>query len=233
MKEIKALVACEESQKVCFELQDMGVEAFSCDMKEPSGNDWTCHILGDCTPLLNGNCTFKTMDGMSHTIEGKWDLIIAHPPCTFLTNAGACRMFRKQYDGEYQMVNINRLKEGILARELFMRCLNADCDHIAVENPIPMSIWQLPKYDQVIQPYEYGHPYSKKTCLWLKGLPKLQPTEIVTPTISWVSGGSKKADGTPRENKGEKFRDSKTKSTTFLGVAQAMATQWISYLRNQ
>jgi hypothetical protein len=104
--------------------------------------------------------------------------------------------------------------------------LKADCPRVAIENPIPSSIYCLPKYSQVIQPYEFGHPYSKKTCLWLKGLPVLRPTKIVKPICSWVSGGSKKADGSPRENKGMTFRDSCTKSKTFTGIAEAMAEQW-------
>jgi hypothetical protein len=165
------------------------------------------------------------MDGKKHTIEGKWDLIIAHPPCTYLSNAGAARLF--PHKGE---LNQERYEKGLQAKEFFMKMLDADCDHIAVENPIPSRIYGLPKYDQIIQPYEYGHPFSKKTCLWLKGLPKLQPTEIVEPEISWVSGGSKRPDGTPRDNKGMKFRDSKTKSKTFPGIARAIAEQFSRYI---
>lgn len=112
------------------------------------------------------------------------------------------------------------------AKEFFLKVLDADCERVAIENPIPSGVFRLPKYTQVIQPYEFGHPYSKKTCLWLKGLPKLEPTEIVEPKISWVSGGSKKADGTPRSNMGMTFRDSKRKSKTFQGIAKAMTEQW-------
>jgi hypothetical protein len=112
------------------------------------------------------------------------------------------------------------------AKEFFMQIYNADCDRIAIENPVPSGVYRMPKYTQVIQPYEYGHPYSKRTCLWLKGLPQLQPTNIVEPVCSWVSGGAKKADGSPRSNKGMTFRDSKTKSKTFEGIAKAMAEQW-------
>lgn len=124
------------------------------------------------------------------------------------------------------MVNVERLKNGILGRDLFMRMLYANCERIAVENPTPSSIFCIPKATQVIQPYQYGHPYSKRTCLWLKNLPPLLPTNCVLPKGSWVSGGSKKADGSPRENKGETFRDSLTKSKTFPGIAKAMAEQW-------
>lgn len=153
-------------------------------------------------------------------------MLIAHPPCTYLTNAGAARLFRNVHDGEFQMINVERLKNGILGRDLFMAMLNADCPRIAVENPVPSNIFCLPPASQIIQPYEYGHPYSKRTCLWLKGLPPLIPTEIVKPICSWVSGGSKKADGTPRINKGETFRDSLTKSKTFPGIAKAFSEQW-------
>ena len=107
-----------------------------------------------------------------------------------------------------------------------MEFWNAPIERIAVENPIPSGVYRLPKYTQIVQPYEYGHPYSKKTCLWLKGLPSLQATQIVQPICSWVSGGSKKADGTPRENKGTRFRDACTRSKTFPGIAKAMAEQW-------
>ena len=163
------------------------------------------------------------MDGTIHMID-KWDLIIAHPPCTYLSNAGAARLY-KIIEGE-TYINRNRFEAGMDAKEFFMEIYNADCEKIAIENPVPSGVYRMPKYTQVIQPYEYGHPYSKRTCLWLKGLPLLQPTNIVEPICSWVSGGAKKADGTPRINKGMTFRDSKTKSKTFEGIAQAMADQW-------
>ena len=108
-----------------------------------------------------------------------------------------------------------------------MNFYNADCDKIAIENPIPTRIYELPKYSQIIQPYEHGHPYSKKTCLWLKNLPELQPTKIITDNIiSWVSGGSKDQNGNPRKQHSTKIRDAKTRSKTFPGIAKAMAEQW-------
>lgn len=151
-------------------------------------------------------------------------MIIAHPPCTFLSNAGAARLY-KIINGQ-RWVNWERYCNGIAAREVFLKMMNADCERIAIENPIPTGIFNLPRYTQVIQPYYFGHRYSKKTCLWLKNLPPLLPNDLVTPICSWVSGGSKKADGTPRENKGMTFRDSFTKSKTFPGIAKAMAEQW-------
>lgn len=220
-------MACEESQRVCISFRNKGWEAYSCDIVDPSGGYPEWHIKQDVLPLLDGNCSFTTMDGVEHSIEGKWDMIIAFPPCTYLTNAGVCRLFRKSELGEdWRVVNLERLRNGILARDFFMAMLNADCEKIAVENPTPTKIYCLPGYTQIIEPFYFGEPYKKRTCLWLKGLPKLKPTKMVEPVISWVSGGSKKADGSPRDNRGEGFRDSKTRSTTFWGIAEAMAEQW-------
>lgn len=221
---MRILIACEESQTVCKAFRAKGHEAYSCDIQPCSGNHPEWHIRGDARPLLNGNCSFITDGGVWVNIPSTWDLLICHPPCTYLSNAGAARLF-KVIDGK-SYIERERYEKGMDAREFFMACLNANCEKIAVENPIPSSVYRLPKYTQIIQPFEYGHPYSKKTCLWLKGLPKLMPTDIVEPQISWVSGGSKKADGTPRENKGMKFRDSKRKSKTFPGIARAFAEQW-------
>lgn len=164
-----------------------------------------------------------TMDGQTHDV-GRWDLLIAHPPCTYLSNAGAARLY-KRFDGK-SYVELERLNNGLDAKEFFLEFLNAPIEKIAVENPIPSGVYRMPKYSQIIQPFEFGHPYSKKTCLWLKGIPPLEPTEIVKPVCSWVSGGSKKADGSPRSNVGTRFRDSKRKSKTFPGIAKAMAEQW-------
>lgn len=223
---MRVLVACEESQAVCTAFRELGHEAYSCDILECSGGHPEWHIKGDVLPLINGSCEFTTMDGQTHTLDGEWDMLIAFPPCTYLTNAGAARLFRNVWDGEFRMINENRLREGIKGKDFFMAMLNARCRKIAVENPVPSSIFCLPKPTQSIQPYQFGHPYSKRTCLWLKGLPPLMPTKMVQPLMSWVSGGSKKADGSARENKGETFRDSLTKSKTFPGIAQAFAQQW-------
>lgn len=221
---MKVLIACEESQAVCIAFRAKGHEAYSADIQDCSGGHPEWHVKGDVLPIINGNVDFVTMDGTAHRIDGKWDLLIAHPPCTYLSNIGAARLYKKI--GEKSYVELERLNKGFDAKEFFLKFLNASIDKIAVENPIPSGVYRLPKYSQVIQPYEYGHPYSKKTCLWLKGLPKLQPTDIVKPKCSWVSGGSKKADGTPRDNCGTTIRDSKRKSKTFEGIAQAMAEQW-------
>lgn len=219
---MRVLVACEESQAVCKAFRERGHEAYSCDLQESSGGHPEWHINGDVLPLINGNCVLNTEDGNTHIIKGKWDLIIAHHPCTYLSNAGAARLYPKQ-----GQLNQERYQKGLKAKAFFMEFYNADCDKICIENPIPTRVYGLPPYSQIVQPYEYGHHYSKKTCLWLKGLPNLKPTEIVTDNIiSWVSGGSKDHKGNPRKNKGTTFRDAKTKSKTFIGIANAMADQW-------
>ena len=149
---MKILVACEESQAVTIELRKLGHLAFSCDIIECSGGHPEWHIQGDALRLINGNCIFMTADEEWHQIQGKWDMIIAHPPCTYLSNAGA----RWLYAG--QKLNQERYALGLQAKEFFMAFLNADCPRIAVENPIPSNVYNLPKYTQIIQPYEYGHP---------------------------------------------------------------------------
>ena len=216
------LVACEESQRVCKAFRDRGHIAFSCDVIEESGGFPEWHIQQDVLPLLDGCCSFRTCDGVEHTISGKWDLIIGFPPCTYLTAAGACRLYpvKGQIDPE-------RYELGKRAAAFFMAILNADCEKICIENPTPMKVFELPKYNQVIEPFQFGHPYKKRTCLWLKGLPKLEPTQIITENIvSWVNAGSKDAHGNPRKSKATTFRDARTRSKTFEGVALAMAEQW-------
>lgn len=150
----------------------------------------------------------------------RWDMIIAHPPCTYMANAGAVRM---RVGGVLQQ---ERFAKAMDAKAFFMRFLDADCPRIAVENPTPMRIIGLPPCNQVIQPYEYGHPYSKRTCLWLKGLPPLMPTEILAYHEPYVNGGCKDANGNYRRFQGRKDRDQKTRSKTFPGIARAMAEQW-------
>ena len=221
---MNVLVACEESQTVCLAFRRKGHNAFSCDLQSPSGGHHEWHILCDATTLLKAkDIAFATMDGEEHFVD-KWDLLVAHPPCTYLSNAGAARLYKK-IDGE-SFVNVNRLNKGLDAKGFFMQFINAPIARKAIENPVPSGVYRLPKYTQIVQPYEFGHPYSKKTCLWLVGLPNLLPTEIVKPICSWVSGGSKRADGTPRENKGMRFKDSVRRSKSFAGIAEAMATQW-------
>ena len=170
---LNVLIACEESQAVCKEFRALGHRAFSCDVQDCSGGFPEWHVKGDVLPLLNGDCTFKTSDSHTHTQRGPWALLIAHPPCTYLSNAGA----RWLYKGG--QLNEERYKNGLDGKAFFMRFIKAKCSSIAVENPIPSSVYEMPPYTQIIQPYEYGEPWSKKTCLWLKGLPPLVPTNIV------------------------------------------------------
>lgn len=225
---LNALVACEESQAVCKALLEMGHNAFSCDIQPCSGGRPDRHIQGDVLPLINGHCEFETMDGQEHHIDGKWDLIIAHPPCTYLSNAGA----RWLWTG--QKLNEERYAKGLDAKEFFMKFWNADCPRICIENPVPSSVYNLPECTQFVQPYEYGHPYSKKTYLWLKGLPPLKPTEIIADHKPFVSSGSYSKTHDPKY-KGASRRggSAKSRSKTFPGIAKAMAEQWNKYIEEE
>lgn len=217
---LNVLVACEESQAVCIEFRALGHRAFSCDTQECSGGHPEWHIQGDVLNLLQGG-VFVTMDGTSHIQNGKWDLIIAFPPCTYMTNAGAVRMRVK---GEIVPERFAKSQE---AKAFFMKFYDADCDHICIENPTPMKIVGLPPYTQAIQPWQHGHPYTKRTCLWLKGLPDLKPTKIIRDGVEpYVNGGCKDAHGNYRRFQGRNERDPKTRSKTFPGIAKAMATQF-------
>lgn len=209
---MRILVACEESQAVTIEMRKLGHEAYSCDIYECSGGHPEWHIQGDAIPLVNGNCCFNTMDGSEHRIDGKWDLLIAHPPCTYLSNAGARFLYPKG------VLNEERLAKGLEAKEFFMHFINADCDKIAVENPIPSKVYGLPPYTQTVQPWMFGHPVQKKTCFWLKGIPKLNPTDIVAERQSTKIPGN-------WFNHGGKERQ-KNRAKTFPGIAKAMAEQW-------
>ncbi len=219
---MKVLIACEESQAVCKAFREKGHEVYSCDIIDCSGGHPEWHIKQDVLPLLNGNCEFETTDGTKHYLHGKWDLIIAHPPCTYLTNAGA----RWLWAGG--KLNEERYKKGLEAKEFFMRFIDADCEKIAIENPIPSAVYGLPKYAQIIQPYEYGHPHTKKTCLWLKGLNQLKPTNIVEPVKGkrfQQKNGKWRYSCWEMEQKGGKER-ARERSKTFPGIAAAMAEQW-------
>jgi len=218
---MKVLVACEESQRTCTAFRERGHEAYSCDIQECSGGHPEWHIQGDALEILRGECEFLTADGTKHKIEGRWDLIIAHPPCTYLTNASAVRMRVK---GKIQP---ERYAKAMEAKRFFMAFLNADCEKICVENPVPLKIVDLPPYSQIIEPWMFGEPWSKKTCLWLKGLPYLMPTEVVAEGVQpWVNGGCKDAHGNYRRLQGRKERDPKNRAKTFWGIAKAFAEQW-------
>ncbi len=217
---MKILVACEESQVVTKEMRRLGHEAYSCDIIECSGGHPEWHIRWDALALINGNCTFITEDRQLHRIDGKWDMLIAHPPCTYMSKAGARWMY--PIAGE---VSQERFALAMEAKEFFLSMLKADCQRIAVENPRPLKIIGLPKPTQVIQPYQFGHPYSKATCLWLKGLPPLIHTEVLTeykPFLPSNTGSFSRGGGGSRGV----AHDAKTASKTFPGIARAMAEQW-------
>ena len=211
---MKVLVACEESQRVCIAFRERGHEAYSCDIEPCSGGHPEWHIQQDVLPLLNGDCTFKTVDELTHEIVGQWGMIIAHPPCTYLSNAGARFLYSKG------RLNEERLKKGIKAKDFFMAFLYSNCPKIVIENPIPSKVYCLPDYTQIIEPYHFGHKFKKKTCLWLKGVPKLIPTN----QSNQAECESTKIAGN-WFNKGGKERQ-KNRAKTFPGIAKAMAEQW-------
>ena len=208
----RVLIACEESQAVAIEMRNLGIEAYSCDIEPCSGGHPEWHIQGDVTPIL----------------EQEWDMIIAFPPCTHLAVSGAPWFEQKRKDGRQQ--------QGI---DFFMLFANAKCNRIAIENPIGImsNVWRKP--DQIIQPYEYGDSFQKSTCLWLKGLPLLKPTNIVEKGQfkEWVDKKTGKVKRQPLWFF-EAFAKAKTtkersaiRSKTFPGIAKAMAEQWGSLVK--
>lgn len=217
---MKILVACEESQAVTIELRKLGHEAYSCDIQECSGWHPEWHIQGDVLAILNGRCNFETADETAHSIDGKWDLIIAHPPCTYLTGAGACNIPKHP----------ERIPLGFEAAEFFLKILNADCDKIVVENPPPMKRFNLPKYNQLVRPYMFGESNNKPICLWLKGVDELKPTTIVEKDkdiVRWVHKATGQKKSCSKWYNTNTSQHSKHRSKTFEGVAKAMAEQWV------
>lgn len=207
MKNPKVLVACEESQAVCTAFREMGIEAYSCDIQECSGGHPEWHIQQDVLPLLDGDCCFYTKDGVQHFIKGEWDLIITFPPCTNLAVSGARYFEEKRKDGRQQK-----------SIDFFMRFVNAKCKHIAIENPIGIMSTHYKKPNQIIQPWQFGHGETKATCLWLKNLCELTPTDI-------VDGREQKVWRMPPSKDRAKLR-----SKTYPGIAKAMAEQWSKYI---
>lgn len=222
---MKVLIACEESQRITIEMRKLGHECYSCDIDVPSGGHPEWHILHDVLPYINGNCTFTTMDRVQHTIEGEWDLLIAHPPCTYLTCSGN-RWFNIEKYGDKA---IARMKEREKAIEFFMKFINAKCEHICVENPVGYMNTHFRKPDQIIQPFWFGDPERKTTCLWLKNLPHLTATNMVDPDITDSSTGHSGYSTWHMDmeyiGKDKKER-SKMRSKTFPGIAKAIAEQW-------
>lgn len=210
---MRVLVACEESQRVCIAFRNKGHEAYSCDIIDCSGGHPEWHIKDDVLKHLEG-----------------WDLIIAHPPCTYLTVCGN-RWFNTARYGDKA---VERGRKRAEAAEFFLKLVNAPCDKIAVENPVGVMsrLWRKP--DCIIQPYQFGHPYSKKTCLWLKNLPPLKPTKIVEPEKIHSKGKTGGYSGnswyvTDENGKILSWSDPRTakeRSKTYQGIADAMADQW-------
>lgn len=220
---MRVLVACEESQAVTTELRRLGHEAYSCDIIDCSGGHPEWHIKWDALALINGNCSFLTCDGELHRIDGTWDLLIAHPPCTYLTVTGN-RWFNVARYGEKAL---RRMKAREEAAAFFMAFANANCNRIAIENPIGFMSTTYRKPDQTIHPFMFGDRQRKATCLWLKGLPLLVPTEIVDPEVIKYKNG--KGTDSPWHMETMKLPSaerSKARSKTFPGIAKAMAEQW-------
>ena len=207
----KILIACEESQAACIEFRKLGHEAYSCDILPASGGHPEWHIQGDA---------------IKEAYSGKYDLMIAHPPCTYLTNSGVCWLTNK--DGSKNTKRWEGLKEGA---EFFKKLLNAPIPKIAVENPIPHKYAVEiigAKYNQLVQPYHFGHPESKATCFWLKGLPELKHTNDVKHI--WKSLPKKEAQRLHYMSPGPER--AKLRSKTYPGIAKAMAEQWSLYLES-
>lgn len=222
-EQMKVLVDCEESQRVCTAFRERGHNAFSCDILPCSGGHPEWHIQGDVLPLLNGKCSFITMDGEQHEILEKWDMILAFPPCTYLTVTGNRWFDVIKYGYKAQ----DRWNDRCFAICFFLQLAYADCDNIAIENPIGCMSTYFRKPDQIIHPYMFGDPARKATCLWLKGLPPLVPTKIVEPEIIKYKNGK----GTDNPWHVETMslppvERARARSKTWSGIAKAMAEQW-------
>ncbi len=219
---MKILIACEESQRVCIDFRRKGHWAFSCDIEPCSGGHPEWHIKDDVLPLLNGNCAFRTSDGKLHLV-GKWDVIIAFPPCTYLTTTGNSWFNVEKYGDKA----IDRMKRREMAVQFFFHFVNADCERIAIENPVGIMSTRFRKPDQIIQPWMFGDSFEKRTCLWLKGLPCLTPSNVVDipPRVYFESGRSMPSWYADCWNL-PKSEIAKIRSKTFPGIAQAMADQW-------
>lgn len=219
---MNVLIACEESQRVCMAFREKGHRAFSCDILECSGGHPEWHIKGDVLPLLNGHCEFTLQNGQTDRQTDRWDLIIAHPPCTDLCVSGARWFAEKQKDLRQQK-----------AVAFFMHFVLANCDRICIENPIGIMSNVYQKPSQIIQPWWFGDNYSKSTCLWLKGLEPLKPETTEQPEIEFVEWTDSK---TGKKKRQDKFsadalklppeERARLRSQTFPGIARAMSEQW-------
>lgn len=234
---MKILIACEESQRVCSEMRRLGHEAYSCDIIECSGRHPEWHIIQDVLPLINGNCKFVTCDGREHRIVGRWDLLIAHPPCTYLTTCGN-RAYSLKFNPAEKVVERYRRRDDAI--KFFMAFINADCDKIAVENPQGCMNTLYRKPDCIVHPYYFAESikdnenyHQKRTCFWLKNLPSLKRTsDLPVPPPLYICQGEKSGgkrigwcEGMRNISGGQNGR-AKARSKTFYGIAKAMAEQW-------
>lgn len=226
---MRVIVACEESQRVCVAFREKGHEAYSCDILPCSGGHPEWHIQGDVLPLINGRCEFQTADGQLHRVDGKWDLIIAHPPCTYLTATGN-RWFNTERYGEKAA---QRHRDREVAVKFFMAFANADCDKIAIENPVGVMSTAWRKPDQIVHPFYFAENNDdencerKATCLWLKNLPPLQYTIRFQPrVIVYKNGAGTDSPWHMNTMRLPKEERSKMRSRTFPGFAKAMSDQW-------
>lgn len=225
---MRVMVACEESQAVCKAFRARGHEAYSCDIIECSGGHPEWHIQQDVIPLLNGRCRFQTVDGLEHEICGRWDLIIAHPPCTYLTLSGNGWYNIDKY-GEKAVQRIKARAEAMLFFNWFVVC---DCDHIAIENPIGIMNTAYRKPNQIIHPWQFGDSVNKSTCLWLRGLPNLVPETNEKPEIEYHEsigrdGRIRRQEKWYYETRCLPHKDrARAASKTFPGIARAMAERW-------
>ena len=234
---LNVLVACEESQRVCTEFRKLGHNAFSCDLVDCSGNHPEWHFKQDALQVItNGGGILQ--NGKEHYINGTWDIVIAHPPCTHLAVSGAAWFEKKRADG--------RQKDGI---EFFCQFLNIDCKYVMIENPIGIisgdyvkkwfpdlaEKYGLPKAPtQIIQPYMFGDAFEKKTCLWLKNLPQLVPTNIVQPPErTKFKSGITMPTWYAEAFKLKPEERAKVRSKTFPGIAKAIAEQWSEYVAKE
>lgn len=221
------LVACEESQAVTIELRKLGHNAYSCDLFPCSGGYPEWHIQQDVIPILNGYCEFLTLDGEKHHIDGKWDMIIAHPPCTRLCSSGQ----RWLYWGDDVYRSLMKKAQEV-AIDFFMKFAYADCDRIAIENPVGIMSTYYKKPDCIYNPYDFeGETDCKKTCLWLKGLPPLMPTQVLPKEKR--TQGIWKAHFNGKCYSWNDPEVAKLRSKTPRGVAKAMAVQWAGSLTGE
>lgn len=222
---MKVLVACEESQTVCMAFRKRGHEAYSCDIQEPSGGHPEWHILGDALEAIKGGA-ITTMDGQMHDV-GRWDLLIAHPPCTYLSNV-ATRHFSLRCTPPEKVCK--RWQERARSAVFFMRFVSANAERIAIENPVGFMNTAYRKPDQTIHPYMFAEPCNKEeyvtkaTCLWLFNLPKLVGNGQPKPNNAELFGVM--SSGKAKTWEDTYSRSAKVRSKTFSGIAKAMAKQW-------